>query len=132
MRQSEIGIGNKISYYKNIKIIVITCGLILLPLMLLNPANVEAKLLFKTGFEGGVTLSTPKMIGGRWWQDISYKEGPSTTGRLPGNGYKLVMFLVDTSAVSSGSGFNKIRKVRNSVSEWPGKRHFNGLVNAQY
>lgn len=99
MNQSEIVFAKEIYYYRNIKNILCVSVLFLIVYLLSIPSSVEAKLLFKTDFEGSVTLSAPNEVNGYWWQNFSYESGSSTIGTIPGKQDEAVQFLIERKDV---------------------------------
>ena len=80
--------------------IICSYGLILCFLCLISPMRSQAAIIFKSGFEDGVSLSTPFQSGGKWWQKISgADQGYNWVSDLPGAGNGIIQFMVETQDV---------------------------------
>jgi hypothetical protein len=86
-------------FIQDIKWHMVFLFFVFLPLFFVFTSNVQAKILYQTGFEGDVILGIPKTINGQWWQ--TYEEGPSTIGQMPGLDHNMVAFLIDSSDIGS-------------------------------
>lgn len=69
--------------------------------------ELEAKTVFQSNFENGVTLGTPRIIKSHWWQDISYD---SLAGQLPRKSVQRVQFLVGSEDVTTLSDLSNYIK----------------------
>lgn len=85
-----------------------SCGVMILLGFLIPQTPLQAALLFQSGFEEGVSLSTPFQSVGKWWQKISgADQGYNWVSDLPGAGNGIIMFLVETQEVPSLEELNK-------------------------
>jgi hypothetical protein len=75
----------------------------LIALSFTMPLDGKAEILFQSSFEGNVSLHTPRIINGDWWQDISYD---ASAGFLPGGTVERVMFKIEGDVVKTVSDLN--------------------------